>query len=247
MVEPRSLARRTRAVAIEVATTLAKATIALAVFGTMVGGYAAIGRKGEHPSARLLPNEVQSRCALWFVGSSSMSRWTTLERDMAPWVAHNRAIGGATLEELSARFANERSPKPPRAVVFYAGENDLAYGVPLRTVIEEFETLLERKTAILGSVPLFFISVKPSPTRLRFRAVQSRYNAAIRAMARGRTDFFYVDIVPDHVREGRLGPFYEPDGIHLNSAGYEIWTRAVRRALAAKLPAPLVRSCERQA
>lgn len=239
--------RRARAALAELTATLGKAALALAVFFTVTGGYARLGVGGHSPAAGPLPDDVNSRCALWFVGSSSMSRWTALERDMHPWVAHNRAIGGATLTELSARFAAERPRKVPRAVVFYAGENDLAYGVPADVVVAEFRTFLARKRASLGSTPVLFVSVKPSPTRLRFRPAQAAYNAAVRRLAAGRGDLRYVDIVPDLVRDGRFGPFYDGDGIHMNAAGYGVWTRAVRRALREHLPADVVRACDRAA
>lgn len=237
---------RARTGAVEIAATLGKALIALTVFFTVTSGYAQLraGRVDDLAS-QPLPNSVDSDCALWFIGSSSMRRWTTLERDMRPWTAHNRSIGGATLTELSGRFAVERSPDPPRAVVFYAGENDLAFGVPDAAVTEEFRTFLHRKTATLGQVPVFFISVKPSPTRWPLRLGQTRFNEAVRRLAATRRDLFYVDIVPDLLRGGRLGPFYDPDGIHMNDAGYVIWRHAVRRALRAHLPAHLVRACER--
>lgn len=230
----------------ELGATLAKAALAVAVFLSVTGGYARLreGRAGVDPATQPLPNEVRSACALWFVGSSSMSRWASLERDMHPWVSHNRAIAGATLSELSGRFAIERAPAAPRALVFYAGENDLAYGVPADAVLAEFQRFLERKTASMGTVPVLFVSVKPSPTRLKFRPAQARFNAAVRRLADARADLHYVDIVPDLFRGGRLGPYYEADGIHMNDQGYRIWARAVRRALRDDLPADLVRACD---
>lgn len=156
-----------RAGAVELAATLGKALVAIGVFFTITSGFAQL--RPDDVASQPLPNSVDARCALWFVGSSSISRWTTLERDMSPWAAHNRSIGGATLTELSRRFAVERSPEPPQAVTFYAGENDMAYGVPHATVFKEFHTFLGRKTAALGRVPVFFISVKPSPTRWDLR------------------------------------------------------------------------------
>ncbi len=231
-----------RAGAVELAATLGKALVAIGVFFTITSGFAQLRPDG--PAAQPLPNSVDARCALWFVGSSSISRWTTLERDMSPWTAHNRSISGATLTELSGRFAVERSPEPPRAIVFYAGENDMAYGVPDATVLKEFRTFLGRKTAVLGRVPVFFISVKPSPTRWDRRRNQARLNDAVRRLAAGHDDLHYVDIVPDMLRGGRPGPFFDPDGIHMNGAGYAIWARSIRGALRAGLPAELVRSCE---
>ena len=144
---------RFRHAALELGSTFLKVTLAISIYAAITGGYAHLGaaQAGVDPASQLLPNDVeQSDCAVWFVGSSSMSRWATLQQDMAPWVTHNRSISGGTLVEISRRFANEQTPQRPRAIVFYAGENDLAFGVPAPTVGAEFRTFMQRKTAALG-------------------------------------------------------------------------------------------------
>lgn len=232
----------------EIAATFGKVALALGVFAAVMFGWQQIqGRNMQALANSLpLPNETeQDGCAVWFVGSSSMRRWDSLQRDMRPWSAHNRSIGGATLDEIGTRFSNEENPQPPQAVVFYAGENDLAFGVPVKTAVSRFETFMRNKTERLGDVPVFFVSIKPSPTRWANRPLQAEFNDAVGKIARARADLYYVDTVSRFLTNGRLGDNYAEDGLHLNDHGYTILASSIRRALGTRLPAKLVRHCSR--
>lgn len=233
----------------EIAMTLLKALIAVGVFGAIIfgWGYSKAREQQAFTNSLPLPNEVrQDQCAVWFVGSSTMARWTSLQQDMMPWTTHNRAIGGATLAELTTRFLNERNPQPPRAIVFYAGENDLAFGVSVEATASAFADFMAYKRKRLGTTPVFFVSVKPSPTRWAIADKQAAFDAIVRSMAARDADLIYVDVRDRFLVNDRPGPFYEVDGLHLNDAGYAIFSTALHRALAADLPAPLVRRCRRE-
>jgi lysophospholipase L1-like esterase len=230
----------------EAVATLAKAAFAVAVFtGVVLGWHHLQTRQAmAFENSLPLPNEVvQDGCAIWFMGSSSMSRWASLQRDMRPWSTHNRAIPGATLGEISHRLLNEEKPQPPRAIVFYAGENDIAFGVPAATALQGFQTFMQDKTQKLGAVPVFFVSVKPSPSRWDNLPAQRAYNDGVRALARERDDLHFIDTASQFLVGGRPGPFYGEDGLHLNDRGYGIFAAALRRALNADLPRELVRHC----
>lgn len=233
----------------EVFATLFKVAIALGVFGGVIfgWGYSKAREQRAFTNALPLPNEVrQDECAIWFVGSSTMSRWTSLQRDMAPWTTHNRSIGGATLAELTTRFLNEQRPQAPRAIVFYAGENDLAFGVPADVTAGHFADFMAYKRKRLGATPVFFISVKPSPIRWAIADKQAAFDDIVRAMADRDADLNYVDVRDRFLIDGRPGPFYDSDGLHLNDRGYAIFADGLQRSLDAVLPASLIRRCRRQ-
>ena len=196
-------------------------------------------------AASPLPDYVgRDECAVWFVGSSSMRNWVKLQDDMSPWTTHNRSIGGATLPELASRFGNGTADQAPQGIVFYAGENDIAFGRTAGEVTSDFATFLAMKRRRYGAMPLLFISVKPSPTRWNNLPAQTAYNDAIRALAATVPDVSFVDIVPKFLPGGKPGDFYADDGIHLKDAGYRIWARAVRRELRASLPKRVVNRCD---
>lgn len=172
-------------------------------------------------------------CQVLFVGSSSIVRWReTLAADMAPMPVINRGFGGSHIEYVNRWFDQIVAPYRPRAIVFYAGENDIDAGKSVERVVADFDEFMRRKTQALHHTPVYFISLKPSKLRLAEFPLQSQVNDAIRERATKRSDLHYIDVVPAMLDEkGKPKDLFEPDGLHMNSAGYEIWTRAVRATL----------------
>jgi hypothetical protein len=222
------------------------ALTALCVFLVIVGGWGAYRyRELQKEAAAPLPDDNlrQGRCALWFIGSSTINYWHSLAGDMAPWMAHNRGIAGAMFPEIIRHFeANEKVP-PPEAIMLYAGENDIANGSNAGQEIVNLKAFLALKNRKFPRTPLYFISAKPSPTRWANFAEQSRYNAAARALIGGRKDAAFVNIVPVLLVNGRPGNFYVADGVHLDPQGYGRVAKVIRDALESDLPGEAIRRC----
>ena len=172
-----------------------------------------------------------------------MSRWGSLQDDLNPWVAQNRGIAGATMAELNLHFAHDDAKRAPQAIVYYAGDNDLAFGRDVEETVADLKEFMAIKSKLFGKTPVFLISLKPSPTRWEQRAAQEQYNAAAKALALARTDIAYVDIVPLLLENGRPGPFFSEDGLHLNDEGYHRWTVALRRTLDERFKPDVIARC----
>ncbi|MDG2533794.1 GDSL-type esterase/lipase family protein [Sphingomonas sp. HITSZ_GF] len=218
---------------------LGKCMLALAIFSGIFGTYMWMRAREPLPGA----SQKQGACVLWFVGSSSMSRWASLQQDLSPWYAQNRGIAGATMSELNLHFAHDEAKRAPQAIVYYAGDNDLAFGRSVADTVADLRAFLEIKSKLFGKTPVFLISLKPSPTRWEQRVAQDQYNAAAKAIALARTDIAYVDIVPLLLENGRPGPFFKEDGLHLNDEGYRRWKVALRRTLDARFKPEVVERC----
>jgi len=178
---------------------------------------------------RLAPPAV---CQVLFVGSSSIVKWRkTLAADMAPMPVINRGFGGSHIEYVNRWFDQIVAPYRPRAIVFYAGENDIDAGKSVDRVVIDFGEFMRRKTQALGKTPVYFISLKPSRSRFVQFPVQGQVNDAIRAQTAKRSDLHYIDIVSPMLENGAPKDIFDPDGLHMNASGYQIWTRAVRAAL----------------
>jgi acetyl esterase/lipase len=67
-----------------------------------------------------------------FTGSSSIVNLQGLAMDMTPLPVINRGFGDSHIEYVNRRFDQIVAPPPPRAVLFNAGENDIAAGKPVR-------------------------------------------------------------------------------------------------------------------
>ncbi|MBS0366958.1 MAG: hypothetical protein JSR67_14160 [Proteobacteria bacterium] len=185
-------------------------------------------------------------CQVLFVGSSSIVHWKpTLAQDMAPLPVINRGFGGSYIEHVNLWFGQIVAPYQPRAIVLYAGENDLNAGEPVAEVLANFDTFMGKKTAALGNTPVYFISLKPSKARFTQLAQQSAVNAGVRARAARRADLHYIDVAPLMLENGQPKNIYRADGLHLTAAGYRLWTQAVRAAILPNSNAELA-GCERR-
>jgi lysophospholipase L1-like esterase len=170
-------------------------------------------------------------CPVLFVGSSSIRMWSSLAQDMAPLPVLNRGFGGSSIAHVNRYFDRVVAPYRPRAIVFYAGENDLDSGLSPTAVAAEFRRFLDLKRARLGDVPVFFISAKPSKLRFVQLARQSELNAAIRAIAGARRDVVFIDVASAMMSGGQPRDLFVADGLHMGPAGYAIWREAVGEAL----------------
>jgi lysophospholipase L1-like esterase len=194
--------------------------------------------RGQEATVARLPlpgGGTDDRCAIWFIGSSTVYRWDDLAADMAPWKTVKRGLDGATFPQLSERFANDSARVPPRAIVLYAGENDLAAGTPVDRVLSERSRFLAQKARMFPNVPVFLVSLKPSPARWHNRAEQLAYNADTLRLTEGSRDLSYVEIGPLLMNGNRPGDHYLADGIHLKPGSYRLWVPALKIALEQRL------------
>lgn len=180
---------------------------------------------------------TDDRCAIWFIGSSTIYRWDGLASDMAPWKTVNRGVDGATFPQLIERFANDPAKVPPRAIVLYAGENDIATGTPVAQVMSERSHFLAQTTRMFPEVPVILVSLKPSPARWNNRPEQLAYNADTRHLTEDSRDLSYVEIGPLLMNGDRPGDHYVADGIHLKPEAYRLWVPALKMALEQRLGA----------
>jgi lysophospholipase L1-like esterase len=182
-------------------------------------------------------------CQVLFVGSSSIVNWRdSLAADMAPMPVINRGFGGSHIEYVNRWFDQIVAPYRPRAIVFYAGENDIDAGKSVDRVVGDFAAFMERKTRVLGKTPVYFISLKPSKLRFAQLPLQSQVNAAIRTRAGERRDLHYIDVVSAMLENGKPKDIFRPDGLHMTPEGYLIWIGVVRAALLPNTEAE-ARSC----
>jgi lysophospholipase L1-like esterase len=183
-------------------------------------------------------------CPVLFVGSSSIRMWNSLTTDMAPLPVLNRGFGGAQIEDVNRWFDDVVVRYRPRAIVLYAGENDLDAGKTPEQVVVDFQRFLELKVQKLGATPVFFTSLKPSQLRIAQLQRQAEVNQRVRALADTRDDLKFIDVAPLMMQDGQPRPLYIGDGLHMNAEGYALWTKAIGSALLAAHVDAL--SCDQQ-
>lgn len=170
--------------------------------------------------------------AVVFYGSSSIRLWETLERDFAGMRVINRGFGGSTLADCAREFDRLVAPLRPRSLVIYAGDNDLDQRASPEQVLWTFENLLGSIRARLGGAPVLLMSIKPSPVRFWNNPKIVVANELLRDTALRRGVLFvdvYHRMLNEHAAPRR--ELFGEDGLHLNSAGYALWTSILKPLL----------------
>ncbi len=80
------------------------------------------------------------------------------------------------------------------------------------------------------ALPVAFISVKPSPARFWNIANIRRANALVQEMAANSPGVTYLDLFAQMLSPagGSRPDLFTDDGLHMNSAGYDLWTAQIR-------------------
>lgn len=179
-----------------------------------------------------------------FTGSSSIRYWESLQADMAPLAVINRGFGGSQIHQVTEFAERIVLPYKPTAVVFYAGENDIAGMLFSRRktaseVRAAFERFCARIHAESPGLPIYFISIKPPKARLRYWPEMQAANRLVAEYCATDPRLHFIDLVPAMLDEsGRArSELFRWDGIHLNEKGYAIWTARIKPVLT-KAPGP---------
>ncbi len=167
--------------------------------------------------------------AVLFVGSSSIVLWHTREY-FKEFEVINRGFGGSHISDVNYFEKRIVLRYEPKVIVFYAGDNDVAAGKSAKRVFNDymkFEKLLHKE---LPDTRIIFISIKPSPRRWSLWNVMNAANMMIKDFSMSDSRLFYLDgATPLLHRDG--GPkveFFLDDKLHMNSKGYEVWTKLLK-------------------
>jgi lysophospholipase L1-like esterase len=178
--------------------------------------------------------------AILFVGSSSIRFWNTLARDMEPLDAINRGFGGSQIAHVNQFADRIVLPYRPRAVVLYAGDNDLSWpwSKSPQIVLNDFKRFV---TIVHGGLPetwIYYISIKPSPARWSNWATVQQTNRMIAEFASGQERVQFIDVTPPMLdTHGKVrGDLFRWDGLHLNSRGYALWTSIIKPIILERFP-----------
>lgn len=200
------------------------ATTQPARFASEIAAYEAADLKSPPPKDPVL-----------FVGSSTFRMWGhQLEEDFTPLLALNRGFGGSTTDDLLFYTDRIVIKYRPKIIVVYCGENDIAAGSSPQHVVDNMRAFVQRVRKELGDIPIFYISMKPSPSRWKMWDQMRHANAQMLAFAKQTPNFHYIDttlVMLDSAGQPRPDLF-QKDMLHMNRKGQQLWIPIVREALA---------------
>ncbi|MCY7356761.1 MAG: GDSL-type esterase/lipase family protein [Rudanella sp.] len=168
--------------------------------------------------------------AVVFTGSSSIRFWDNLSDYFPGKTVLQRGFGGAKLSDVRYYADRVIVRYQPKQVILYAGENDVAAGVSARETYARFVDLFRYVRKQLPKAHFTFISLKPSPSRRKFRPVVEETNRHIRRFLSRRRNADFVDIVPVMLQPNGepIGDLFKVDSLHMTKKGYERWGEVLR-------------------
>lgn len=170
-----------------------------------------------------------------FLGSSSIRLWQTLDEDLAPIPVVNHGFGGSRIFDSVYWLDRVLDGIQPRALVVFAGTNDLAGDAPREPewIAARFDELVARLRALGHDVPLLYVAISPTPARARHLERVLQTNRLIAARCADDPQLHFVDTASALLdADGRPDPqWFVADRLHLNAQGYAHWTATIRPAL----------------
>jgi len=181
--------------------------------------------------------------AIIFAGSSFIEKWKTLPQDMAPLTVLNNGISGTKIADSVFYVDRLVVPFNPKAIVLYAGSNDIN-GVDgnSKTGEEVYKRVVEYFTNVhkkLPSVPIYYISIAPTPSRMDVWPEAEKANQLINQYCEDHKNEHLIFIEATTALLNEDGTIkkeiYGIDNLHFNQQGYEIWTVVINPILAKDL------------
>ena len=199
-----------------------------------------------------------AKSTLWLIGDSDIQRWST---EWLPSYDGNvvvKGYSGATLQEVVSHAMehitpcdddgnNSNSTCPSNTLILCAGENDIGRGCSLDETLESLNGLFRWKNREQPTLRVVLLGPKLEPWLTDDPASRKKYVKMSKAMERAcrNQEAVFVDCLtmfceqesaeqPGAVWGGRAHAdpqYFDPDQLHLNSAGYAVWKRVVDEIL----------------
>ncbi|MFD0792684.1 GDSL-type esterase/lipase family protein [Mucilaginibacter litoreus] len=185
-------------------------------------------REFKHQDSLQMP----AKGGILFIGSSSIRKWTDLEQRFSDQPIIRRGVGGCTIEQVVDYYTPYiMYPYQPRKIFIYAGENDIAAGKTGEFTAREFYKLWTMIKQNLPSAEIYFMAIKPSPSRAKYFSQVRIANDMVKSFLKGKSKSHYVDVVSVILDAKTHQPdtaLFESDMLHLNSKGYDKWEAVLK-------------------
>jgi lysophospholipase L1-like esterase len=176
----------------------------------------------------------QPNNAILLVGSSSIGFWNNdAPADLAPLNVIPRGFGGSVMNDVLHYYERVVLKYAPRAIVLYEGDNDLAWGLSPTTILNQLANLIANLDRDLPDTRLYLLDIKPSISRAHLWTLAQEVNNGFASIAEADPNVFHINVAAFLLDDnGNIRKdIYRPDGLHLNTAGYDIWAEVIRAAL----------------
>ncbi|MBK0383308.1 hypothetical protein I5M32_10080 [Pedobacter sp. SD-b] len=172
---------------------------------------------------------MPAKSGILFIGSSSLRKWTDLEKVYKTYGAINRGFGGSTLANAIYYADDIIFPYQPRQIVIYSGENDIAEGASPEITFDRFKILFGLIRKKMPNVLISFISIKPSISRQKMMPQMVYANELIKTYLATQANANFINVYPLMLKDdGKpIDDIFLEDNLHMNQKGYDIWIKVI--------------------
>ncbi len=167
-----------------------------------------------------------------FYGSSTFAFWghEKLQSDMSPINVINCGFGGSTAHDAAYWYEKVVKPLKPKLLVWYEGDNDLAFGYSSQEVLEIASGLFDKMKKDFPLLKILIVSVKKSIAREELWDKIKELNANMQGYAQSYEYISYIDMNKIAIDEkgSARADIYVEDGLHFNEKGYELLTKLIK-------------------
>lgn len=166
-------------------------------------------------------------------GSSSFRIWSSVTEDLGSLDIVNLGFGGGTYLSACHYLDKLLVPLNPTKVLLYFGENDIASdGLKAETTLQHLQDLRHRISQALPRAEITVLAIKPSPARWIYRHEFGLFNQQAQDWCHNCEQTTWLDPNAGLLGENGLPMFryYLPDLVHLNTAGYAVWSEALKKS-----------------
>jgi len=174
-----------------------------------------------------------------FIGSSTFTLWKTLEEDMMPLKVLNRGFGGSRMGDMSKYYNRLVLPYSPKAVVLFAGTNDISGKKPAtaQEVFQGYLSFIQHVRETLPNTQVYYVAITPTPSRWKLWEIASEVNKLIRDYTEENGNLHFIDPTSKFLGsdEKPIRNFFRMDKLHPNETGYRLLTDTIKPILIADL------------
>ena len=166
------------------------------------------------------------------IGSSSFTMWKDVQSYFPNHPIINRGFGGSSLPDV-IRYKDDVIFKYcPKQIIIYCGENDFAGSdtISVATVVSRFKELFSLIRNECHKVPVAYVSMKPSPSRVHLMPKFAAANKQVQEFLATKKHTAYIDVYHKMLKaDGTpMDDIFLDDDLHMNAKGYAIWQAAIK-------------------
>ncbi|MDB4584194.1 GDSL-type esterase/lipase family protein [Draconibacterium sp.] len=164
-----------------------------------------------------------------FTGSSSVRKWEDVQERFPGYNVINNGFGGSHFSDLLYYYNELITKQTPDFLFVYEGDNDVAGEKKTSKIYKDAKTLVKKLQRDLPSTKVVFIAPKPSVARWHLKKEYTRINKKLKKLCKKTDGFVFADVWQAMLDENGMvyQDIFVEDNLHMNSKGYDIWTKVI--------------------